>query len=53
MSASDRHKRSMEAVSEGAQAYRKGVSLENNPYKISLWGLDGFWKMGWDDEKYN
>ncbi len=50
MGEKERRLRSEKATQEGRQAYKNGISLDNNPYKISVWGMGSFWKMGWEDE---
>lgn len=34
------------AFDEGKQAFKDGKTLEDNPYKISTWGVGGIWKLG-------
>ena len=48
MGEKERRKRAARAYQEGRQAYQDGLPLDANPYKISDWGVGGFWRMGWE-----
>lgn len=39
------------ACNRGADDYRAGKPITANPYKISDWGLGGWWEMGWREAK--
>jgi len=51
MSARQRAEAHRKAIRKGNEAFWKGESLDNNPYKISVWGVGRAWEMGWLDAK--
>ena len=51
MGSRERWERNQKATEEGKQAYHGGLIQDDCPYKISIWGLGGWWLMGWHRAK--
>ena len=47
MSARERADARRRAFNKGGRSFLQGKSIENNPYKISMWGNGVEWRMGW------
>lgn len=49
MSALTRYRAYDRAVERGRRDNAAGVPRTSNPYKVSEWGLGGWWDMGWQE----